>query len=368
MHGGVPLARRNVFADLRKTVAAALGVGAAIGLVLFLEGMWAGILEQSSAYVNNAGAELFLADEGTRTLAESSVVPLARLDEIRELDGVTRADPVAFRLAILDLHGKKIAASVVGSRPGGLGGPWDIASGHTPRKSGEVVLDAVLAEQHDIGIGQQTTFLGRRFEVVGLSSGTRSWMTGYVFLTHDDLARLSGTQDSTNFILVATDHPESVMSSIGSGTGLEVIPRDQLAVAQQTLYADIFRSPLRLMVLIALGAGTLVIALTTYSAVVDRIREYGIARAMGARAGRLYRVIVGQTAFLAAFGMIAGFGLFIAGSRAVGELRPQFWVRLDMRAIVEVVVASGAMALLAAIFPTRRVARLDPASVYRSSS
>ena len=80
---------------------------------------------------------------------------------------------------------------------------------------------------------------------------------------------------------------------------------------------------------------------------------------------RLFRIVLGQTLLLAALGTVAGYLLFLVGSRILVSAMPQFLVELPTATLGAVVVAAGAMALLAAIVPARRVGRLDPASVYR---
>lgn len=49
MFGGVPVARRMTTADPRRLAVSLLGVGAAIGLVLLLQGLWNGQLLRINA-------------------------------------------------------------------------------------------------------------------------------------------------------------------------------------------------------------------------------------------------------------------------------------------------------------------------------
>jgi putative ABC transport system permease protein len=130
----------------------------------------------------------------------------------------------------------------------------------------------------------------------------------------------------------------------------------------------VFDGPLRLMVVIAFAAGVLIIALTTYTQVVERRREYGILKAIGADGRRLASLALAQTLVLAVLGLGAG-GLLFAGSRALlGWLRPQFEIAVTPGLFVLTLCAALAMALLAAIIPARRLIQLDPATAYRGAS
>lgn len=365
MSRGVPIARRNILADRRRLAISTLGVGLAVALILLLQGLWSGVLSQVSAYQTNVGADLFVTEAGVRSPGESAL-PVAAAEQVRRVPGVQAADAVTLRSVILEMDGVKEAVVVAGFRPGGLGGPWHLAAGRTVRTDGELVIDEGLAGDHGIRLGQRMEVLGTFFRVVGLSSRTRTFVGGgYVFVSEDAAEALFGSPSTASAVLVTTRDPSGAARAIRAATGLEVSTAGQAALDARDAYNKVLGGPLRLMILIAFAAGTFTVALTAYSAVVDRLREYGIAKAMGAGRARLFRMVLGQTLFLAALGTVAGYLLFLAGSRILLSAVPQFLVELPTTALGAVVVAAGAMALLAAIVPTRRVGRLDPASVYR---
>src|SRR5215207_4104013 len=201
----VPLARRNVLADPRRLAASALAVGMAVMLILLLDGLWSGLRSQITRYEDEAGAQLYVVAPGTRSLfAEGSTIPITAVDTVERTDGVDWASPVRGRFAILDLHGRKVATTLVGSVPGGHGGPWAIARGRSADDDDEAVLDEVLADRHDLRVGDRIDILGSPFRIVGVSLGTASFMTGFVFITHraaDTLLRATG---STTTVLVGT--------------------------------------------------------------------------------------------------------------------------------------------------------------------
>lgn len=366
VRGGVPVGRRNILADRRRLITSVLGVGAAIALILLLQGLWTGFRVQISAYEDNVGADLFVGERGARNFfGVPSVLPLDAVSTIRDTPGVERADPVATRFAVLDLHGRKQFTFLIGSLPGEMGGPWDVVAGRAVRGDDEVVVDRTLADQHGIGLGDRLDVMGKAFRVVGLSGGTRSWMASFVFTTHDAVERLLKMPGTTSFVLVRTGEPDAVAEAIRDRTGLTVLTPRELGDNDRALLARIMNGPLSLMLVIAFAAGTLIIALTVYSTIVERIREYGIAKAMGARRGRLFRIVLGQTFIIAALGTAAGYLMFRGASWLVVSLRPQMWVQASRAGVGGAVIAAALMAVLAAVFPTRRVARLDPASVYR---
>jgi len=366
MTGQVPVARRMTTADPRRLAVSLLGVGAAIGLVLLLQGLWNGQLVQITAYEDNAGADLFIAQPGTESiLGDRSIVPLAALEEVAAIPGVQRADPVHIHYTVFDLHGQKAFVLLVGADPGGLGGPWELSTGRYATAPGEAVLDRTFADEHDLGLGTEFVMGGRTLRTVGLAEGTRSWMTSLVFVTTDTAQAMTGGGGNATYLLVQTDQPDKVSAAIRAQTGLEPLLPATLGTSDREILAGIMEGPVLLMIGIAFAAATLVVALTVYSGVVERLREYGIVKAMGAGPGTVLRLVLGQTIFLAFAGSGLGYLMYLGGAWLVGRLRPQFWFSLQEGQLLVLVAAAIGMGLVAALIPARRLRRLEPASVYR---
>jgi putative ABC transport system permease protein len=228
------------------------------------------------------------------------------------------------------------------------------------------VIDSVLARRHRIAVGDQLDVMGNRLRVVGLSK-SNGFMLSYVFVTHRALNRFTGTADTTSFIVVGTADPEAVAERLRAG-GLHVLSRDEVAANNVKFATGIFASPLRLMVGIGLAAGTMIIALTAYTTIIERRREYGIIKAMGATRARLVTIALVQTLTLSFLGLGAGLALFAGGKSIIAITRPQFTVLLTAGALGRAVGAAVLMAFVAAIVPARRLAALEPAIAYRSAS
>ena len=363
----VPLARRNLFANPRRLAASVIGVGLAVMLILLLDGLWAGIRQQATVYTDRTPGDLYVLQPGVRDLtAGASVVPLSTLDAVRADGDVSWAVPVRTAYVVLQLDGRKEAVYLVGSVPGEEGGPWSLVSGRAPSADGEIVVGTVLAKRHRIRVGDRLDVMGESFRVVGLSRSS-GYMFPYLFVTHDALGRLSGSPATTSFVLVGTARPSEAAGRLRN-EGLNVLTREQVAASNLQLATGIFGSPVRLMVAVGLASGTLIIALTAYTAVVERRREYGIVKAIGATRSRLVGIALTQTMALALLGLGAGAVLFVAGRALIEAYRPQFEVLLTSGAVGRATLASAAMALVAAVIPARRLAALEPAVAYRSAA
>jgi putative ABC transport system permease protein len=359
---GVPLARRNLTAEPRRLFGSAIGVGLAVMLILLLDGLWAGIRAGASSYEDNVGADLCLAQQGTTSFyGASSRIPIAVLDELRADPAVDWAAPVRSFYAVLELHDKKVPVAVIGSLPGEAGGPWRLYSGRAPAGDDEVVVGRVLARRHGIEVGDTLDAAGRTFTVVG--TGSDAFMTSYVFVTHAVTDALLASPATTAFALVGTDDPAGVRERFQDRYA--VLDPVTLARADFDVIARAFQSPMRLMAGVAFVIGSAVIALTAYTGIAERRREYGIVKALGATARYLVRLALVQSAIVAGVGLVAGALLFVAARAAITTARPQFSVVLTAGSVARVLLAVAVMAVVGAVVPARRLVAVDPATAYR---
>jgi lipoprotein-releasing system permease protein len=105
--------------------------------------------------------------------------------------------------------------------------------------------------------------------------------------------------------------------------------------------------------------------------VVQKRKEIGILRAVGATRGQMMRVFLWQGAMVGAAGALIGtaFGMVLISifSRVLRSDtgKPLFTLELDLRLTVIAFVVATVLGLIAAVLPARNAARLDPAQAIR---
>ena len=362
------LARRNLFRDRTRFALSVLGVAVSVGLILLLSGYRAGVYHQASAYLDNSPGSVVVAEKGIRDfLGTSSVLPSGALDVVRSTPGVDRVIPVVSSFVIFERHERKDGFFLIGYDPAVGGGPWKLVQGREPTADDELVIDRMTARQHDIAIGEQVSLLDRSATVVGLSEETTFWAGSIAFARRGTLESLLRSPGVTSFLLVSpatgTSAEELVDRLYLPGT--EVLLKTDVIANDAKLMARVYDAPIGLMVAIAFVVGVLVVGIVIYTATIERRREYGSVKAIGARNLTLYRVVTTQAIIAAVAGAIAGVGLAYGAGAVLMTWRPQFLVTIEPAAVGIVLVSSLLMALLAALIPARSVARLEPAEVFR---
>ncbi|HEX7975945.1 MAG TPA: ABC transporter permease [Anaerolineales bacterium] len=363
------LAYRNLAQDKTRLLLSTGGVALAILLILVLNGFLSGINQQITSYLDRTPGSILVAQRGVNNLlGATSLLPPGAAGQVASVDGVERVIPILSQFVILELDGKKLPAFLVGYQPDQGGGPWQMASGRSPQSDDELVFDQVLAQRHGIRLGSSMEILGEKFTVVGLSQNTTSWMASFFFLRKTAAERLLRAPGATSFLLVSLKPgaaTQNVRQRLAELPGLDAWMKTTVAANDLKLFAKVFSIPLKLMVAIAFLVGTLVVGLVIYTATVERQREYGALKAIGARNWMLYRVVAYQALSTSLAGAVGGVLLSSLAARWIMAARPQFLVVITPYDALRVVAAGLAMALAAALVPARWIAGLAPADVFR---
>jgi putative ABC transport system permease protein len=363
------LALSNLLHERLRFGLSVAGIALAIMLILLLGGLFNGMFRQISAYLGHTPAELVVTQEGVENLlGATSALPPETVASAGQLAGDARVVPILSQFIVLDLHGKKQPVYLVGYDPALGGGPWKLRRGREPQTDDEIVFDHVLAERHALRVGDPIDVMDRELTISGLSDGTTSWMTSFVFIRKTAAEALLQRPGAASFLLVspaAGSDTQALRQRLDELPASRALLKNEMIANDRELYGRLFSAPLRLMAGIAFLVGTLVVGLVIYTATTERQREYGALKAIGAPNRVLYRVVAAQALIASAAGSLAGFALALVAARLITWLRPQFLVAFDTASVVTALAAGIVMALLAALAPARILARLAPADVFR---
>jgi putative ABC transport system permease protein len=365
----MPLARHNLLQDKTRLALSIGGVALAVTLMLILKGFLAGMNRQITSYLDHSPGSIVVAEEDVvNLLGAVSLIPDGTEQKAENIRGVAQVIPILSQFIILDLHDKKQPAYMIGYEPRKGGGPWQLVVGREPSSKQEIVFDRVIADRHGLTLGDQVEVMGRDFTIVGLSSGTTSWMTSFFFIRKKDAETLLLAPGAISFLLVTTTkdaNTEQILQRLNNFSNTNALTKRQMAANDLKLFAKIFSAPLKLMVGISFLVGAMIVGLVIYTATVERQREYGVIKAIGARNRFLYQIVLTQALFASISGSVIGILLAKGAAQWIMSARPQFLIVFDPVDSAQALLAGLGMALIASIVPTRIVANLAPAEVFR---
>lgn len=369
----VPLARRYLLTDKPRLGISAGGVAFAVLLIVLIVALYRGIYDQAGRLATQAPSELWVRQAGSVDPAHgASVLQAPVLDRLHQVPGVAAAQPLLARSMQVGPSPNEGGSVLVMALPEGpLQDPAAQAFGVPALPArGEIVLSDPVSGDVGAGTGD-AVFIGTTpFEVTGVSGLIDSAFTATVVVNAADAADLFVSPGAFSFALVAVEagaDMEQVKAEIEARLpGVTAATRDEFADLNRREVQEGFLPVVAVLAGVAFVVGLAVIALTIYTSTVERIRDYGVLKAVGASSRQLFWMVGRQSLAVALLGYVLGAALALGAGRLLSEAVAEFATLYRWQDLLAVLGAALVMSALAAVVPVRRVAHVDPAAVFRA--
>jgi putative ABC transport system permease protein len=359
-----------------KSLGTLIGVVVSVFLMAQQTSLLAGILGRVTSLVNGSGADIWIASVSTESTDATESIPSSYVGVAAGTLGAAWAAPIVQGISrVTRPDGVREFVKVLGvEAPRYAGLPHTLAPGTTPnslRASGRLFLNwndrptfgqAVPGDRIEIG--------GQEGVVGGFFKGMDPHSPYYYIYANIDDAR-AFTQfplDRVTFVAVGAE-PGVELAGLRDRLQARmpnalVKTRAELSAMEERYF--LVRTPVGLVfgmgATIAALIGAAIVAVTMYSTAVDRARDFGTLKAIGATSRDLLHLLLAQALMFSAIGYLLGVGLFLGIRSQVPQL--PLVVQPHLLALVGcAAVASCVLACLAAI---RRVLALDPAIVFKA--
>jgi len=366
--GQVPLATRTLLHDRVRLVISVGGIGFAILLILILRGIMDGTVARSTTYIDHSGADVFVAHEGvTHMMLAASFLPESVVPELAACEGVAAAAGILrFNVIVSTTH--DLPAAAIGYGPEGLGGPWQLKSGRDVTAADEAVVDSDLAAELGVSVGSTIRIANQPFRVVGTSSGTSAIAGKIVFLRREALQALTGSTDRVNFVLLrlkpGVSAPAFASAVSAAVPGISALTRSDLRENDRSLIGALFVSPIDVMSTAGFLVGIAIVGLTMYTTTAERLRDFGVLKAIGASDTYMFRTVATEAIVLCLTGYLLGFAATRAAGPIVTHFVPDIGVGITLFNATRAFIAVMVMSLVGAIVPIARILRVDPLVVF----
>lgn len=366
----VPMARRSLLHDKIRFGISLGGLAFAVVLIVILRGMMDGTLAKSTTYIDNVGADIFVSSPGVENMTlASSALPESAVASVSAIEGVADAGGV-LRVDVVANHGsERRPGAIVGYMSGHVGGPWKLASGRVVERSGEAVVDKALAAQLGVREGDQVAIGDASFTVVGRSLETTAIAGKLIFVSLEDAQANLGMTELVGFVLV----------KLGSGVnaevfnerlqatmpGLTVQTRETLSSNDREVLGGLFIAPVSVMYAAGLFVGLAIVGLTMYTTTAERLRDFGVLKAIGASNRYLFQVVLMQAGALVLLSFAIGLAAVVLIGPVAVQAQPDIGVEVQPEQAVIAFAEVVGMSLVGAILPLVRIFRVDPLEAFR---
>ena len=363
----VPLARRQLLFRKGRLVAGVAGIAAALLLILALNAIFAGIDDRLTAYIDRSGADVIVAQRGVDTMHMSqSALPEQIATAVAAIPGVVEARPILYVPAMIERGDRRGIVYLIGDDSGAE--PLPVAAGRRPLER-EIMLERTLADRLAAPLGSRVRVFGQSFEVSGEVEGLASILNSVAFVRKTDLAQVLGATGLASYVLVrgrpdvsAAELAARIEASLPAVTAST---RHSFARSERRVVGDMTTDIVRAMILVGFVIGVSVAGLVAYSATLSQLRDYAVLRALGLRARSALVLAVVQVGATVAAGFAVALVLVWSLAALLPRLSPTLILVVRAGDVATALVVAGAVTLFAAGFPVVRIARVDPASVFR---
>jgi putative ABC transport system permease protein len=346
-----------------RTIISVVAVAVEVTLILLIVGIMLGMLDDSKNRQAGIGADIMVQPPGSSLLMGVSGAPVSVkvADKLRKLPHVTAVAAVVTQISI-GAHTEVLDGIDLRSFDAVTGG-FRYLSGGPFEGPYEMIIDDLQAASDHRKVGDTIEALNHPFRICGIvehGKGARK------FVPIATLQDLIGAIGKATIFYVKLDTPNSADAVVQA---IKAIPgMQQYGVHSLKEYLSLMTSAsipglttvIDVVIGIAMIIGFIVIFQAMYAAVMERTREIGILKSLGA--GKLYivNVVLRETLLIAIGGVILGIAISYGarvGLRAKFQTLP---VLITNAWLVKAAIIALVGSLLGAFYPAMKAAQKDP--------
>lgn len=348
-------------------------IGQQLSLLLFLMGLMGNL-------VGNAPVEpsdLWVIESQSRNINQINHLDSRYVQQLRSIPGVQRTLPVVLANAKATfLDGKTAAVTLVGApSPEFPMGPLNsrIDTGLTLELAQPISVSAEYFNarnwETDIFKDKPIEINGKQAKIALITKNAQAFGASLMYTSLENarhltdipvhrvdiiILKLKPGQDKQEVIKHVSQHFPTLQAwdpeELRRSTIKDILISSNMGVSFGTL------------VVFAMISGFFIIGLTLYSSALDRIRDYGTLKAIGAKTAYVNKLIITQAFLYAVLGYTVAM-LFLIGFKygaAAGGLK----IELSLSFVLFLLLVTLIISVGGSLFAVRKISKLEPASVF----
>jgi putative ABC transport system permease protein len=351
-----------------RTMISVFAISVEVTLILLIVGLCLSMLNDTADRQKGVGFDVMVSPPGSSFLTGVTGAPVSMkvADKIRALPHVTAVAPIVMQ--ILTTGNVEVIAGIEldPSSPNNfdkMGQPFRYLQGGPFQGPYDTVVDDLYAAQHHVKVGDHVTVFNQSFRISGVvehGKGARRYMPIAT------LQELAGSPGKASMFYVKTDTPDNadaVVAEIKHVPGME-----QYVVRSISEYASLMTVAnmpglgpfLNIVIGISVVIGFIVIFQSMYTAVMERTREIGILKSLGATKMFVVDAVLREALVLAIGGVLLGVLFTFLGSLAIDYKFPIHKLVWDNHWVLRASLIAISGSLLGGLYPALVAAQKDP--------
>lgn len=348
-------------------------IGQQVGLLLFLMGLMGNLVGNANVQDNH----IWVIESQTQNANTLTKIDLRYVQQLQSINGVEQAFPVVIGNAEAKfLDGNTAAVQIIGSdAPDFVIGPNDsrIFQGNLSDLS---LPEAVSVEffnakswNTDLYLNKQIELNSKSAQVKLITKNAQAFGGNYVY-TNLFNARFYGNIDPSKVSLIVlnlnVNADKNNLINVINSQYPNLRAWDAKALQKSTIKEILISSNMGMsfgtLVVFAMISGFFIIGLTLYSSALDRVKDYGTLKAIGANKNYVNKLLITQALLYALIGFFVASFLLIGFSQGVKKSGLE--INFSLGFISFLLGITLFISIGGSLFAVRKISKLEPASVF----
>jgi len=351
----------NIKHQPMRSLLSALLIGVPVTLILTLVGLSHGMLQDAAERTRGIRADIIVRPKNSTLISMRNGIPeafvkyFAKKPHVKAAVGVLMQPVEGITMMITGLDMPAYDAMTGGFR---------YVTGGPPKGPDDIVVDDYYAHEKKAAEGRRIKILNHWWRVSGI---IENGQMAHIVANLQVLQNLLSAEGAVNTIYLKLDNPANTKEVIRE---LQADPKltdwPILSAEEMASMWTIDNMPgLRPFIYVVMGIGVVigffVVCLSMYMAVLQRTREIGILKSLGASKAFVLRIILAEAFLLGVAGTLVGIVLSFGSYYLIGVLVP---ASIQMKIVPFWWPIAGGItmvgAILGAMYPGLRAASADP--------
>jgi putative ABC transport system permease protein len=355
------LVYQNLLHRPLRTLIGMTAVAVEVALVVLIVGLTSGLLTETAKRIEGIGADIMLQPPAASIFLgfSGSPMPMKIADKLREMKYVQSVSPALLQFS--SSGGVDVLYGIDRDSFRAVSSGFVFLEGHDMEGPDDLLVDDWAAKAKHIKLGDKFRILEHDWNVAGIvehGKGAR------LFVPLATLQDLVGARDKASIFLVKCTRPEHTgdvseqIRHILPGYTIRPL-KDFLSLMTSTNIPGL-EGFINAMIALAVAIGLLVIFLSMYTTVIERTRDIGVLKSLGADKSFIIRSLLAESALLCCAGIVMGVGLSYGLRAAFLAAFPTLSILITAVWLLKAAAIAMVGALFGASYPAWMASRKDP--------